>query len=131
MSGIFHCFNGTSEQAQKIIDLGFYLGIGGVITYKNAGVDKIIADLPLSSMVLETDAPYLTPVPHRGKRNECAYIKIIAQKTGRNKMCPIGRNSIRRHLMQKIFLGHTKYEKKLILNYELNPEIFYLKVLMM
>ena len=89
MSGIFHCFNGTSEQAQKIIDLGFYLGIGGVITYKNAGVDKIVADLPLSSMVLETDAPYLTPVPHRGKRNECAYIKIIAQKLAEIKMCPI------------------------------------------
>lgn len=89
LSGIFHCFNGTSEQAQKIIDLGFYLGIGGVITYKNAGVDKIVADLPLSSMVLETDAPYLTPVPHRGKRNECAYIKIIAQKLAEIKMCPI------------------------------------------
>ena len=80
LSGIFHCFNGTPEQAGRIIDAGFLMGIGGVITYKNAGVDKVVAQLPLESLVLETDAPYLSPVPHRGKRNECAYLRIIAGK---------------------------------------------------
>lgn len=80
LKGIFHCFNGTLEQAYEIIDLGFYLGIGGVVTFKNAGVDKIVKELPLSSIVLETDAPYLAPVPYRGKRNESAYLSIIAEK---------------------------------------------------
>lgn len=80
LRGIFHCFNGSLEQGQKIIELGFYLGIGGVITYKNAGVDKVVGQLPLENMVLETDAPYLSPVPFRGKRNECSYIKSIAEK---------------------------------------------------
>jgi TatD DNase family protein len=80
LSGIFHCFNGTSEQAKKIIDIGFYMGIGGVITYKNAGIDIIVADIPLDNLVLETDAPYLSPVPYRGKRNESAYISNIAEK---------------------------------------------------
>jgi TatD DNase family protein len=87
LSGIFHCFNGTIEQAKNIIDIGFYMGIGGVITYKNAGIDKIVADLPLTSLVLETDAPYLSPVPFRGKRNESAYIKIIAQKLAEIQNC--------------------------------------------
>lgn len=80
LKGIFHCFNGTIEQAKKIMDLGFYLGIGGVVTFKNAGVDKVVAQLPLESLVLETDAPYLSPVPYRGKRNESAYIRLIADK---------------------------------------------------
>lgn len=87
LTGIFHCFNGTVDQANHIIDIGFYMGIGGVITYKNAGIDKIVSDLPLSSLVLETDAPYLSPVPFRGKRNETAYIKIIAQKLAEIKNC--------------------------------------------
>jgi len=80
LRGIFHCFNGTVEQGLEICDLGFFMGIGGVITYKNAGVDKVVAELPLANMVLETDAPYLSPVPYRGKRNECSYIGIIARK---------------------------------------------------
>ena len=80
LKGIFHCFNGTVLQAQHIIDIGFYLGIGGVITYKNAGVDKVVSEIALEHMVLETDAPYLSPVPYRGKRNECAYIRNIAEK---------------------------------------------------
>ena len=80
LSGIFHCFGGTLEQAQKIIDIGFFLGIGGVITYKNSGVDKVIENIPLSSLVLETDAPYLSPVPHRGKRNEPSYVWRVAEK---------------------------------------------------
>ncbi|MGB8193858.1 MAG: TatD family hydrolase [Chitinophagaceae bacterium] len=80
LKGIFHCFSGSAEQARQIIDLGFYLGIGGVITYKNAGLAEALKDIPLDTMVLETDAPYLTPVPFRGKRNESSYIKYVAQK---------------------------------------------------
>ncbi len=81
LRGVFHCFNGTTEQAEQIMDLsGFYMGIGGVVTYKNAGVDKVVKDLPLDRLVLETDAPYLSPVPYRGKRNEPSYINEIAQK---------------------------------------------------
>ena len=80
LSGIFHCFNGTLDQAKRIMNIGFLMGIGGVITYKNAGVDKVVADIPLEYIVLETDAPYLSPVPYRGKRNECAYISVIAEK---------------------------------------------------
>lgn len=85
LSGIFHCFNGTLDQGMEIIDLGFYMGIGGVITFKNAGVDKTVAELPLESMVLETDAPYLTPTPYRGKRNLPSYIPIIAEKLAQIK----------------------------------------------
>ncbi|TFF35805.1 TatD family hydrolase [Mucilaginibacter psychrotolerans] len=80
LRGIFHCFSGTLEQAQKVIELGFYLGIGGVITYKNSGLDKIVPQIPLQHIVLETDSPYLTPVPYRGKPNESAYLTYIAQK---------------------------------------------------
>ncbi len=80
LKGIFHCFSGTADQAQAIIDLGFFLGIGGVLTYKNSGVDKIIADINLKHLVLETDAPYLPPTPHRGKRNQPAYLYLIAEK---------------------------------------------------
>lgn len=80
LRGIYHCFNGTVEQGKRIIDLGFYLGIGGVVTFKNAGVDKTVAQLPIDNMVLETDAPYLTPTPHRGKRNEPKYIQHVAEK---------------------------------------------------
>jgi TatD DNase family protein len=80
LRGIFHCFSGTLEQAQKIIDLGFFLGIGGVVTYKNAGLDKILQQIDLKHVVLETDSPYLTPVPYRGKPNESSYLIYIAQK---------------------------------------------------
>ena len=80
LSGIFHCFSGSLEEALQITELGFYLGIGGVITYKNAGLAAVIEKLPLSNIVLETDAPYLTPVPFRGKRNESAYLKYVVQK---------------------------------------------------
>ena len=80
LRGIFHCFTGTLEQASKVIALGFYLGIGGVITYKNAGLDKILPQIDLKHIVLETDSPYLTPVPYRGKPNESSYLIYIAQK---------------------------------------------------
>jgi TatD DNase family protein len=80
LKGIFHCFGGTIETAKQIIDLGFLLGIGGVVTYKKAGLDEVLKHIALEHIVLETDAPYLTPVPYRGKRNESSYIKIIAQQ---------------------------------------------------
>jgi TatD DNase family protein len=80
LRGIFHCFSGTLEQAQQIIELGFMLGIGGVVTYKNAGLDKIVQQIGLNQIVLETDSPYLTPVPYRGKPNESSYLIHVAQK---------------------------------------------------
>ena len=80
LRGIFHCFTGTLEQAQKVTDLGFYLGIGGVVTYKNSGLDKVVQQIDLKHIVLETDSPYLTPVPYRGKRNESSYLMYVAQK---------------------------------------------------
>lgn len=80
LRGIFHCFNGTVEQGKRILDLGLLLGIGGVISFKNAGLGPVMAALPLEGMVLETDAPYLAPVPHRGKRNESAYVALVARQ---------------------------------------------------
>lgn len=80
LSGIWHCFNGTVEEGRRAIALGLHLGIGGVLTFKNAGVDKTVAQLPLDKMVLETDAPYLTPSPYRGKRNEPAFIAHTARR---------------------------------------------------
>ena len=80
LHGIFHCFGGTPEEAKQITDMGFFLGIGGVLTYKNSGLDQTINEIDLKHLVLETDAPYLTPVPYRGKRNEPAYIELVAKK---------------------------------------------------
>ncbi len=80
LRGIFHCFGGTLEQAQQLIALNFYIGIGGVVTYKNSGLDKIVAEIPLDKIVLETDAPYLAPAPFRGKRNEPFYLIETAKK---------------------------------------------------
>lgn len=80
LRGVFHCFGGNIEQARAIMDMDFLLGIGGVVTYRNSGLDKVISAIGLSHVVLETDAPYLTPVPYRGKRNESSYLKIIAEK---------------------------------------------------
>ncbi|MEH6304644.1 TatD family hydrolase [Olivibacter sp. CPCC 100613] len=78
--GIFHCFTGNLAQAQQAISLGFYLGIGGVVTFKNAGLDKVVEQIDLEHIVLETDAPYLAPVPFRGKPNESSYLIHVAQK---------------------------------------------------
>ena len=80
LRGVLHCFTGNPEQAQRLIDIGFYLGIGGVLTYKNSGLDKTLSQLSLDHMVLETDAPYLSPAPFRGKRNQSAYLLYIAEK---------------------------------------------------
>ena len=80
LNGIFHCFTGNKEQAEKIISYGFKLGIGGVITFKNGGLDKFMSDIPLEHVVLETDAPYLAPAPYRGKRNESSYLINVLGK---------------------------------------------------
>jgi len=78
--GVFHCFGGSLENAKEITDAGFFLGIGGVLTFKNSGLADVIKDVDLKHLVLETDAPYLAPVPFRGKRNESSYIKYVAMK---------------------------------------------------
>jgi len=80
LRGIFHCFSGTADQLEKIIGLGFYAGIGGVATFKNGGLDQVLKPEHLKNLVLETDAPYLAPVPFRGKRNEPAYLTYVVEK---------------------------------------------------
>lgn len=80
LSGVFHCFGGSVEEAKAINDLGFHLGLGGVSTFKNGGMDKVIPHLDMNYVILETDCPYLAPVPHRGKRNEPAYTSLVAQR---------------------------------------------------
>jgi len=80
LRGIFHCFSGDFEQAQKIVEMNFLLGIGGVVTYKNSGLQPVIEKIDLSNIVLETDAPYLTPAPYRGKRNESSYLEFVVMK---------------------------------------------------
>ena len=79
-AGVFHCFSGNLKQAERAIELGYLLGIGGVVTFKNSGLQKVVEEIPLEYLVLETDAPFLAPVPYRGKRNEPAYIPLIASK---------------------------------------------------
>ncbi|MGR5324696.1 TatD family hydrolase [Vibrio sp. DNB22_17_1] len=80
LRGVFHCFGGSIEEAQAINELGFHLGLGGVSTFKNGGMDKIIPHLDMNWAILETDCPYLAPVPHRGKRNEPAYTSLVAAR---------------------------------------------------
>jgi TatD DNase family protein len=80
LRGVFHCFSGNLLQVQQVIDLGFYLGIGGVLTFKNSGLDAVLGNINLENILLETDAPYLAPVPFRGKRNEPSYLKYVVEK---------------------------------------------------
>ncbi len=80
LRGVFHCFSGNYEQAQRAVRLGFMIGIGGVVTYKNSGLQTVVEHMPLEHLLLETDAPWLPPVPHRGQRNEPSYLPFIAQK---------------------------------------------------
>lgn len=87
--GIFHCFSGSFENAIEIIEAGFYLGIGGVLTYKNAGLVNVLSKIDLKNLVLETDAPYLSPVPFRGKRNESSYLKYVVEKLAEIKNCSV------------------------------------------
>lgn len=83
--GIFHCFVGSVAEAKSIIEMGFLLGIGGVLTYKKSGLAEVMSEIPLEHVVLETDAPYLSPVPCRGKRNESSYLRIIATELAQIK----------------------------------------------
>lgn len=83
--GVMHCFSGTVDQAVRAIDLGFRIGVGGVVTYKNSLLQQVVSAIPIESIILETDAPYLAPVPHRGKRNESAYVADIARKVAEIK----------------------------------------------
>jgi len=85
LRGVFHCFSGNIEQALKAVDLGFYLGIGGVVTYKNSGLQSVVKAVPIDRLLLETDAPWLPPVPNRGERNEPSYIPLIAAKVAEIK----------------------------------------------
>ncbi len=80
LRGVFHCFTGNEAQAKKAIELGFMLGVGGVVTFKNSGLDKTLKNLDLNHLILETDSPYLAPTPHRGQRNESSFLPLIAQK---------------------------------------------------
>ena len=80
LNGVLHCFGGSLEQAKKIIDLNFLLGIGGILTFKNSGLDMVIKKIPLNKIILETDAPYLAPAPYRGKQNKPEFLFIIAKK---------------------------------------------------
>ena len=90
LSGIFHCFTGTPEQAQKIISYGdFYLGIGGVVTFKNSGLAETLQNIRPEFLVLETDAPYLAPIPYRGKRNESAYVTLVAARLAAIYNCTV------------------------------------------
>lgn len=80
LKGVFHCFTGSIDQANRITKLGFYLGLGGVATFKNGGLNEVIPDLDKSKIVLETDSPYLAPTPNRGKRNEPSYVRLVGEK---------------------------------------------------
>jgi TatD DNase family protein len=112
LRGILHCFAGTTQQAGTAFSLGFYLGIGGVVTFKNAGLDKVVSEIPLDWLVLETDSPYLAPVPHRGKRNESAFVRLVAEKIAAIKSIDLAEvasvttmNS--KNIFQKITLPYT------------------------
>ena len=89
LRGIFHCFSGNLEQAKQAIDLNFILGIGGVVTFKNGKIDQFLSEIPLEKIVLETDSPYLAPVPFRGKRNESSYTLLVAQKLAEIYQLPL------------------------------------------
>jgi TatD DNase family protein len=109
LRGIFHCFSGSKESAEQIISMGFHLGLGGVLTYKNAGVAEAIKDIPMQWLVLETDAPYLSPVPYRGKTNEPSYMIQVAMKLAEIKNLPLHEiGAITTNNAEKLFgLGNT------------------------
>ena len=90
LRGVFHCFTGDEEQAQRAVDLGFYLGIGGVATFKNGGLEGVLRSAPRERILLETDAPYLAPAPHRGKRNESGYLPLVADRIATWWGVPVG-----------------------------------------
>jgi len=88
LTGVFHSFTGSVKQAQKAIDIGFKLGINGIVTYKNGGLDKVLPNIDISNIVIETDSPFLPPVPHRGQRNESAYLVHVAHKLAEIYLLP-------------------------------------------
>lgn len=87
--GVMHCFGGSVQEAHRAVGMGFYLGIGGVVTFKNSSMAEVVREIPLDRLLLETDAPYLSPVPYRGQRNESAYIPLIAQRIAELKEVPL------------------------------------------
>lgn len=91
LTGVWHCFTGTEEEGKRTIDLGLHLGVGGVATFKNAGVGEVVSKMPLEKLILETDAPYLSPAPKRGKRNEPAFMRYTAEKLADLKEQPLGK----------------------------------------
>ncbi len=104
LRGIFHCFSGNAEQANEVVELGFFLGIGGVLTFKNSGLDKAIAHIDLKHLVLETDSPYLAPIPFRSKRNESFYLLEIAKKLAELKQVGLAQVAeITTHNAMKVF----------------------------
>lgn len=106
LRGIFHCFSGTQNEAEQIITLGLYLGIGGVVTFKKSTLPEIVKNTPVDHIVLETDAPYLAPVPYRGKRNESSYIPIIARQIAAIKDMPLNEVAvITSQNAEKIFIN--------------------------
>ena len=111
LKGIFHCFGGSIHEAQQIIELGFSLGIGGVVTYKNAGLDLVLKEIDLKHIVLETDAPYLSPVPFRGKRNEPAFLHQVAERVAQIKSCSL----------EEVSTITTENARKIFGNYSLDP----------
>ena len=109
VQGVFHCFSGNTGQAGQAVELGFSLGIGGVITYKNSGLQKVVEQMPLESLLLETDAPFLPPVPYRGQRNEPAYIPVIAAKiAGVKKISPEKVARVTTENARRLFSGRRK-----------------------
>ena len=97
LTGVFHCFSGSVEQAERITKVNFFMGIGGVATFKKGGLENVLPDTPIENLVLETDSPYLAPVPYRGKRNEPAYIPVIAQRVAEIKKTEL--DSLQQHTM--------------------------------
>lgn len=89
LCGIFHCFTGSTAEAERIASAGFHVGIGGIVTFKNSDLGKVVAEIPLTQIVLETDAPYLAPEPYRGKRNEPSYVRYVAEKVASLKQLPL------------------------------------------
>lgn len=89
LTGVFHCFTGTFQEASMIMDLGFYMGIGGILTFKNSTLGEVVKKIPMHHLVLETDSPFLTPAPYRGKRNQSAYLIYVAEKMAEIKNLPL------------------------------------------
>jgi TatD DNase family protein len=113
LHGIFHCFSGNYQNALDIISAGFLLGIGGIVTYKNAGIAEVVKEIDLANIVLETDSPYLTPVPFRGKRNESSYIKYIVRKIAEIKNISFEEvTAITTTNAESMFAASNKFEKE-------------------